>query len=88
MKRIILLNPPTLFKLLVSAIGAVADARTLAKLVVAEAPSAAALCSKLQREHAVGNADALAFLEAALSVADPAPGALPPLPPHAAHLQV
>ena len=87
LKRILLLNPPTLFKVLVSAIGVVADARTLAKLVVLEAPGPAELCQRLRAEHGVGNAEVQAWLLAAFT--EPTtPGTLPPVPAHLAHLQV
>ena len=87
LKTIVLLNPPLLFRGLVAAIGAVADARTLAKLKVLEAPTPQALCERLRAEHGVEHAEVLAWLERAFT--EPAvPGTLPPLPQHVQHLQV
>jgi hypothetical protein len=88
LKTIVLLNPPVLFRMLVSAIGAVADARTMAKLKVVEAAGAQALCQRLRAEHAVEDAEVLAWLEAVLGEAAPTPGTLPPLPQRLQGLQV
>lgn len=86
LKAILLLNPPSLFKLLVAAIGAIADARTLAKLKVVEAPGPEELCAKL-RDLKIENAEVLSWLQQAFTD-PPVPGTLPPLPPHVQHLQV
>jgi hypothetical protein len=87
LKAIVLLNPPLLFKGLVAAIGAVADARTLAKLKVLEAPGPQQLCQRLRAEHGVENAEVLEWLQRVLT--EPSvPGTLPPLPQHLLHLQV
>jgi len=86
LKSIILLNPPILFKALVAAIGAVADARTLAKLKVVVAPDHE-LCEKLKSEFGVNDPEVLAWLNTAFST-PPTPGSLPPLPKHLEHLQV
>ena len=87
LKCILLLNPPLLFRMLVGAIGAVADARTIAKLRVVEAGSAGELCEALREGHGVNNPSVLEWLRVALTT-DPVPGSLPPVPEAAAGLQV
>ena len=87
LKAILLLNPPLLFRMLVGAIGAVADARTMAKLRVVEAEGAEAMCERLRAEQGVEDPSVLAWLGAALA-SPPVPGTLAPVPPGAAALQV
>ena len=87
LRSIILVNPPALFKVLISALGAIADARTMAKLqtVVALTPKDA--CDELRSRFGIDDAEVLSWLSTAFST--PAvPGTLPPVPEAARALQV
>jgi len=84
---ILLLNPPLLFKALVAAIGAVADARTIAKLQVVEGAGPTELCAVLESKHGITNPDTLAFLKECFT-SESKPNNLPALPKGLEHLQV
>jgi hypothetical protein len=74
---IVLLNPPTVFSLLLSAIKPFADARTMAKVVVVNG-DAPAVVARLQAEFGF-EPHTCEWVSAVLAM-DPVPGNLPPLP--------
>jgi len=87
LKKIILLNPPMLFRGLLAALSAIADERTVAKLTPLVAATPAGVVEALKEHHSVHSEEARAWLLEVLC-APPVPGTLPPLPPCAAALQV
>lgn len=87
LKSIILINPPLLFKTLLLAINAIADERTVAKLITLSAGSPAEVVDALRARFHVHSEPVLAWLLAALG-SPPTPGTLPPLPPALLPLQV
>jgi hypothetical protein len=88
LKRIVLLNPPLVFKVLISAIGAIADARTLAKIQQIDFETGAQACEQLAERFAITDSDTLRWLNAALDEPSALPNTLPPLPENAKLLQV
>jgi hypothetical protein len=87
LSAIILINPPTLFKMLISALGAIADARTMAKLQTVIAPTPKDAIDELRSRFGIDDADMLSWLSTAFST--PAvPGTLPPVPEAARAFQV
>jgi hypothetical protein len=88
LKRIVLLNPPLVFKVLISAIGAIADSRTLAKIEQIEFQTGAQACEQLAARLAITDSDILHWLSAALDEPSALPNSLPPLPENAKALQV
>ena len=87
LKKIVLINPPLLFRGLVSALSAIADERTVAKLTPLMAATPEEAVGALRDRFDVHCEVVLAWLRAVLS-SPPTPGTLPPLPPAAVALQV
>jgi hypothetical protein len=87
LKRIVLINPPLLFRGLLAALSAIADERTVAKLTPLTAGTPEEVVAALRYRFDVHNEEALAWLQVVLR-SPPTPGTLPPLPPAAVALQV
>ena len=87
LKRIVLLNPPLLFRGLLAALSAITDERTAAKLTPVMAATPEEVVGALRDRFDVRSEEVLAWLREVLG-SPPTPGTLPPLPPAAAALQV
>lgn len=88
LKSIILINPPYIFKALIAAIGAIADARTLAKLHQVDVTNGTHAITVLKETYNVIDTNILNWLQAVFDAPHTTPGTLPPLPKDACKLQV
>jgi hypothetical protein len=88
LSSIILINPPFIFKALIAAIGAIADARTLAKLHQVDVTTGTHAITVLKETYNVIDTNILDWLLAVFDAPHATPGTLPPLPKDACKLQV
>ena len=79
LEAFILINPPILFKVLLGALGAIADARTMSKLQTVVAPTPRDACATLRERFGIEDEAVQAWLLEAFST-PPVPGTLP-VPP-------
>ena len=87
LKAILLINPPFIFKALLSAIGSIADERTLNKLVQINVTTGQEVVRELDQRFGLSK-DIQIWLQDVFDMDDIAPSKVPPLPQTAQSLQV
>jgi len=85
-QKVVLLNPPAVWEICLAAARPFIDARTLAKIRVVRASSAAALAAHAEVGALALGADVVEWLGETVFASEPRPGTLPPLPRGAAGL--
>jgi hypothetical protein len=87
LKAIVLINPPIVFKALISAISTFADERTLSKLIQVNAVTGGEIIEKIHKQFGLG-LETQVWLNKVLDDDDVTPTKLPPLPVSVQDFQV